>query len=110
MAKAAVTKYNKLEEKFASFRKGAAARLARYKGTKGAKIGVAAGVGLVSGVAHSQVALDVWGRSVPLALPLGLVAGLMGDGMVAEAGVDATAAGTALMGADEARRMGWARR
>lgn len=110
MAKAAVTKYNKLEEKFASFRKGAAARLAKYKNTKGAKVGVAAGVGLVAGVAHSQVALDVWGRSVPLSLPLGLVAGMLGDGMVAEAGVAATAAGTALLGLDEARRMNWAKR
>lgn len=104
------TALTKLQTKFSDFRKASAARVARYKGSKPAKVGVAAGVGLVSGVAHSQVALDVWGRSVPLALPLGLVAGLMGDGMVAEAGVAATAAGTALMGADEARRMGWAKR
>ena len=106
----ASTKLKKVTEQFASYRKNAAARLKAVKSSGAAKSGRAAVSGAVAGAIDHYAAIDLAGRSVPFALPIGLAGALFGRGMVAEAGADMVAAGSALFVQGELARMGVAGR
>lgn len=102
----------KAREAAAKATKRARETAAKYKGTRPVKLGRAAVAGAVAGGIHSMVALSVGGRSVPLALPLGIAGAVFtapGD-MLNDVAVDMVAAGSALLVVDEWKRMGWAKR
>lgn len=101
----ASTKLKKVTEQFSAYRKNAAARLKAVKSTGAAKSGRAAVSGVVAGAIDHYAAIDLAGRSIPFALPIGLAGALFGKGMVAEAGADMVAAGAALFTQGELQRM-----
>jgi hypothetical protein len=100
----------KAKEATAATRKKLAELSKKYRGRKPIQGGRAAVVGAFAGAVHGYVALSVAGRAVPVALPAGVALLALGDDMLADAGADMIAAGSALATVDELRRMNLARR
>lgn len=102
----------KLRESGAKALKNSRDKLNQVKGKKPVKMGRAALAGGAAGAIHSMVALNVGGRTVPVALVAGLAGAALTDNatLVNDAAIDMISAGSALFIVDEWKRQGWAKR